>query len=44
MIRVNIFTIKMLSLKADELQFGQRSEDVERKREFYHIIIFPETT
>ena len=31
-----------LSLKADELQVGQRHEDVERKREYYHIIIFPE--
>ena len=33
-----------LSLKADEPQFGQRHEDVERKREYYHIIIFPERT
>ena len=33
-----------LSLKADEPQVGQRHEDVERKREYYHIIIFPEMT
>ena len=25
-------------------QFGQRDEDVERKWEYYHIIIFPERT
>ena len=31
-----------LSLKADELQVGQRQEYMERKREYYHIIIFPE--
>ena len=30
-----------LSLKADEPQVGQRHEDVERKREYYHIIILP---
>ena len=24
--------------------FGQLHEDVERKREFYHIIIFPDRT
>ena len=29
-------------LKADEPQVGQRHEDVERKREYDHIIIFPE--
>jgi len=33
-----------LSLKADEPQVGQRHEDVEKKRENYHIIIFPEWT
>ena len=33
-----------LSLKADEPQVGQRHEDVGRKREYYHIIIFPERT
>ena len=33
-----------LSLKADEAQVGQLHEDVERKREYYHIIIFPEKT
>ena len=33
-----------LSLKADELQGDQRHEDVKRKREYYHIIIFPEST
>jgi hypothetical protein len=27
---------------ADEPQVGQRHHDVERKREYYHIIIFPE--
>jgi hypothetical protein len=32
------------SLEADEPQVGQRHEDVERKREYYHIIIFPEKT
>ena len=32
-----------LSLKADELQVGQRHEDVEWKQEYY-IIIFPERT
>jgi hypothetical protein len=26
-------------LKADEPQFGQQHEDVERKREYHHIII-----
>ena len=31
-----------LSLKADEPQVGQQHEDVERKREYYHIIILPE--
>ena len=31
-------------MKADEPQFGQQNEDVERKREYYHIIIFPENT
>ena len=30
-------------LKADEPQFGQRHEDVGKKREYYHII-FPEKT
>ena len=33
-----------LSLKVDEPQVGQRHEDVERKREYYHIIIFPART
>ena len=33
-----------LSLKANEPQVGQRHEDVERKRVYYHIIIFPEKT
>ena len=33
-----------LSLKADEPQVGQLHEDVERKWEYYHIIIFPEWT
>ena len=33
-----------LSLKADVPQFGQRHEDVERKWEYFHIIIFPERT
>jgi hypothetical protein len=28
----------------DEPQVGQRHEYVERKRECYHIIIFPEKT
>ena len=28
----------------DEPQVGQRHEDVESKREYYHIIIFPERT
>ena len=32
-----------LSLNADETQVGQQHEDVERKREYYHII-FPERT
>ena len=32
-----------LSMKADELQVGQRHEDVERKREYCQIIIFPES-
>ena len=31
-----------LYLNADERQAGQRHKDVERKREYYHIIIFPE--
>ena len=29
-------------MKADEPQVGQRQEDMERKREYNHIIIFPE--
>ena len=29
-------------MKGDEPQVGQRHEDVERKREYYHIIIFLE--
>jgi hypothetical protein len=29
---------------ADEPQVGQQHEYVERKREYYHIIIFPERT
>jgi hypothetical protein len=29
-------------LKADEPQVGQGNEDVERKQEYNHIIIFPE--
>ena len=33
-----------LSLKVDELQVGQRHEDVERKRKYYHVVIFPERT
>ena len=33
-----------LPLKVDEQQVGQRHEDVERKRKYYHIIIFPERT
>ena len=33
-----------LSMKADELQVGQWHEDLERKREYYHIIIFPQRT
>ena len=33
-----------LFLMADEPQVGQRQEDVERKREHYHIIILPEMT
>ena len=31
-----------MSLKVDEPQVDQQSEDVERKWEYYHIIIFPE--
>ena len=31
-------------MKANELQVDQRHEDVEIKREYYHIIIFPERT
>ena len=31
-----------LSLKADELQVGQRHEDVEMNWEYYQIVIFPE--
>ena len=31
-----------LFLKPDEPQVGQLHEDVERKWEYYHIIIFPE--
>jgi hypothetical protein len=30
-------------LNADNPQVCQLHEDVERKREYYHIIIFPET-
>jgi hypothetical protein len=33
-----------LSLKMDESQLGQQHKDVERKQEYYHIIIFPEKT
>ena len=33
-----------LYLKADEPQVGQQHEDVERKLEYYHIIVFPERT
>ena len=33
-----------LSLKADGPQVGQRHGDMERKREYYHIIMFPEKT
>ena len=29
-------------LEGDEPQVGQLHEDVDRKREYYHIIIFPE--
>ena len=29
-------------LKTDESQVGQRHEDMERKREYYHITIFTE--
>jgi hypothetical protein len=32
------------ALKEDEPQIGQRLDDVERKQEYYHIIIFPERT
>ena len=31
-------------LKADEPQVGQRGKDVERKREYYSIIFYPERT
>ena len=31
-----------LSLNADESQVDQRHEEVERKREYYYIIILPE--
>ena len=31
-----------MSLEEDELQIGQRHEDVERKREYYHITYFPQ--
>jgi hypothetical protein len=31
-----------MSLKADESQVGQRHEEVERKQEYYLIIIFLE--
>jgi len=31
-------------LKAGEPQVGQRHEEVARKWEYYHIIIFPEMT
>ena len=41
-IRAAVYSnVVKLSLKADELQFGQRHEDVKTKREYYHII-FPE--
>ena len=33
-----------LSLNADEQQVSQRHDDMERKREYYHIIIFLKTT
>ena len=33
-----------LSFMAEEPKVGQLQEDVERKREYYHIIIFPENT
>ena len=33
---------KKLSLRSDKPQVGQRPEDVERKREYYRIIIFAE--
>jgi hypothetical protein len=35
---------RKLSLESEEPQVGQRYEYVERKREYYHIIIFPEKT
>ena len=35
-----LLILSILSLKACEPQVGQRHEDVERKREYYHIIIF----
>jgi hypothetical protein len=31
-------------LKANESQIGQRYEDVESKREYYQVTIFPEET
>ena len=31
-----------LSWEADEPQVGQWREDMERKRKYYHIVIFPE--
>ena len=39
-----VFKMGNYPWKADEPQVGQRHEDVERKWEYYHIIIFPERT
>ena len=33
-----------LGWEIDKTKVGQRYEDVESKREYYHIIIFPEKT
>ena len=44
--RIGFIDLKLeqLSLKVDEPQVGQWHEYVERKQEYYHIIIFPERT
>ena len=36
--------VEKIPLKAEEPQIGQWHEDVERKRESYHITIFPGST